>query len=195
METSPASGNAWFTTAAGWLEDLQAATCPNVSQTNSFTINCYCKDEMSVVSRSWFESSYALFMFVITCSYLCDESSVSHPGDYNRREGGRRQKHPAVSDAQTKAAASQPDEVGADWTHALQGSSPEFCLNNHCDWLINCISMKIYLTWTIEPLIWKLNTDILLLISLPTGSTRGKSNDHSPPVHKKLIPRLINNPE
>lgn len=72
-------------------------------------------------------------MFFITCSYLCDESSVSHPGDYNRREGGRRQKHPAVSDAEAKAAASQADEVRADWTHALQGSPPEFCLKNNCD--------------------------------------------------------------
>lgn len=89
---------------------------------------------MSVVFCSWFELSYALFIFLITCSYLCDESSVSHPGDYNRREGGQRQKHPAVSDAEAKAAASQADEVRADWTHALQGSPPEFWKITVIDW-------------------------------------------------------------
>lgn len=63
-------------------------------------------------------------MFLTTCSHLCNQSSVSHPGDQNRQGGGGGQKCLAFSDAETSAAESQAYKTLPNWTHPLPGLHP-----------------------------------------------------------------------
>lgn len=127
MVTSAASGNAWFTTAAGWLGNLRVETSMKVSRYNYFTFNC--KHKMSVVSFSFFMhtstkkhqtvSEVSLSISLITCRNLCNKSSVPHPGDCHRWEGAGRCEHLAFSDAEASAGESQRDKNLPNGTYPL----------------------------------------------------------------------------